>query len=262
MFNCTVELLSFHRSPNHGCAFVSITGTPLVINSDYEMPADGSLTIISTQSVISNDGAVTVTAWDIDLVGSLSAGTASMLLHGSQVDQTVGIGDMADMSVNNSEACSLVANGGLTVGSSSSGDISIGGLTDDCTDSLGRVVLIATKPTKIVKFGEGAPSSFNKGITVQSNGVVLNGDLSTKASQTILSLSTGTLTITASSMLSTKSQELSITVADTDIGVGAGLNSSAALTSITCSVPGSSIGLGNVSCLRFLASKTRAEMII
>ena len=52
-------------------------GKAVVINSDYENAGDGTLTLVSTKTLTSNNGAVTITAWDVDLAGSLTAGTAA-----------------------------------------------------------------------------------------------------------------------------------------------------------------------------------------
>jgi hypothetical protein len=54
----------------------------LVINSDYESHGDGTLSLQTTKTIISNDSDVTMTVWDLDLDGTLTAGTAAITLHG------------------------------------------------------------------------------------------------------------------------------------------------------------------------------------
>lgn len=69
---------------------------------------------------------------------------------------------------------------GLTVGNSFVGEVAASGVTDASTANIGRVVLVAHKIGMRVVFNE-APSSFNKGITVQSYaGIVLDESLTTK----------------------------------------------------------------------------------
>jgi hypothetical protein len=51
---------------------------PLVIDADFESEGDGTLTIVTGKTVTSNKSDVTITAWDLDISGSLTAH------HGSQ----------------------------------------------------------------------------------------------------------------------------------------------------------------------------------
>ena len=64
-------------------------GGTYVFDADYELFGDGTLTLVSGREVVSNHGTMMITAWDIDLSGSLSAGTKPMSLHGSKTDQTI-----------------------------------------------------------------------------------------------------------------------------------------------------------------------------
>ena len=79
------------------------TNKALVINADADshysstpVPSPnistGTLTVASTKTVTSNDSDVTITAWDVDMSGSLTAGTKSISIHGSYASQTIGVG--------------------------------------------------------------------------------------------------------------------------------------------------------------------------
>ena len=56
----------------------------LVINSDYESHGDGTLSLQTTKTIISNDSDVTITVWDLDLAGTaaLTTGTATAAWSG------------------------------------------------------------------------------------------------------------------------------------------------------------------------------------
>jgi hypothetical protein len=53
----------------------------LVIDADYESEGDGTLTVWTGKTVTSNKSDVTITAWDLDLDGSLTAGTKTVSIH-------------------------------------------------------------------------------------------------------------------------------------------------------------------------------------
>ena len=48
------------------------------MNADYESAGDGTFTVITGKVVTSNKSDVTITAWDMDLDGSLSSGTLTI----------------------------------------------------------------------------------------------------------------------------------------------------------------------------------------
>ena len=78
----------------------SSSGAALVIDSDFETHGDGTLTIQAGKTIDADDGDVMVTAWDLDLDGVLSAGTATMTIHGAKDDQSIGLGGAeADLSI-------------------------------------------------------------------------------------------------------------------------------------------------------------------
>ena len=65
---------------------------------------DGSLTLVTGKLANSNNGDILVTAWDVDLDGSVSTGTATLNLHGAKVRQTIALGATAkDMHIDDAE---------------------------------------------------------------------------------------------------------------------------------------------------------------
>ena len=90
----------------------------LTIYSDNESHGDGTLTVFNSKTVTTFNGDMTVTAWDIDMAGSVDAGIAAITIHGSTTDQTFGMGQTAkDMHLTDAEIGRLTGTGGLSVGS-------------------------------------------------------------------------------------------------------------------------------------------------
>ena len=50
--------------------FGANTAKTLVINSDYESAGDGTLTLVTSKVLISNNSDIIITAWDVDLSGA------------------------------------------------------------------------------------------------------------------------------------------------------------------------------------------------
>jgi hypothetical protein len=221
----------------------------LVMNADFESGGDGTLTIVGDATVQSNDSTIVVTAWDLDVSGTMSAATKAMTIHGGAVDQTIGMGGTAmDMSMTDAEVGRMTATGGLTVGSTTNGNIVVDGLVDSSTDELGRVVLVATQDARLVVF-DGIATSFNKGITVQAaGGVVLSASATTKSLETIVRTGTGTLTVVSTITLSTTDQLLTVTADDIDIQ-GDGAVTSGTKVATVATHTSITVGLGS-PCLR------------
>lgn len=162
------------------------TGTLLEMHADSDNSGDGTLTIVSGKTIDSNDGAMILTAWDVDLSGQLDAGADSVTIHTSLPGQTLGVGiTTKDMHVANTELDSVFAAVGLTLGSSVMGSVTVDGVDEASSDSFGRLTLAATRDGSVVTF-ENSASSFNKGISVQGmQGITINENLTTKESESI-----------------------------------------------------------------------------
>ena len=62
------------------------------MDADFESAGDGTFTIATARGITTNNNDILITAWDVDLLGYLTSGTAGSAIHGSQPGQTVGIG--------------------------------------------------------------------------------------------------------------------------------------------------------------------------
>jgi hypothetical protein len=186
----------------------------LVIDADDDGSGDGTLTLVSTKVITSNKSDVTITAWDIDLAGSLTAGTEAISIHGSAASQTIGLGSAFNMHLSDDELGKLTSEAGLAIGSAHTGKLVVNGVTDTSSDNVGTITLVATKTGIGIVFGAAdstAASAFQKGIVVQANnGVVLSESLTTKTSITVINTGTGTLKSLATKSLLTTNQPLTM----------------------------------------------------
>jgi len=115
---------------------------------------------------------VQITAFDIDMAGSLTAGTMAISIHGSKASQTFGIGLTQNMEILDTELGRFACEAGLTIGTATSGSIQVNGVTDGNSDSVGTLSLVATKSSATILFKTGA-SVFDKGIIMQANGGIV-----------------------------------------------------------------------------------------
>jgi hypothetical protein len=169
----------------------------LVLYPDYLTDGDGTLTVTASATIDSNDGTVIITAFDVDLSGSLTAG-ANKLYVQNRVPQSTSIGSPTkDMQITDAELQRITATTGLHVGTTSLGSIWLGDLQESSTDMIATLTLIATAPAQTVTF-EGGDSTFNKGIVIQADGGVnMQGSVITKSQITHIYAGTGTLTVAA-----------------------------------------------------------------
>ena len=118
---------------------------PLVIDSDFDSEGDGSLTVSEAKAIDSNNSDITVTAWDLDLLGFIRAGAGNVCIHGSKPSQTIGVGATnKDMHMTDGELQRITVNGGLRIGAGTAGSITVSNIT-----SVGSATL---KP--VVSFGK------------------------------------------------------------------------------------------------------------
>jgi hypothetical protein len=172
-----------------------------------------------------------------------------MTLHGSQIDQTIGIGINKDMTVSDSELGRVTATGRLTVGSSTTANVHVAGVTDGSSDQLGFIQFLATKDTMKVVF-ENSASTFNKGLTIQAiGGIVLSESVTTKNSDLLLFAGTGSLTIVAKKSLSTTNQLLTITADDADVASSATITTGTSAIFVAPTTSNRTLGLGTTADL-------------
>ena len=238
---------------------LSTAGTgPIVINSDNNGNSDGTLTVHSNKVISSNHNHVTVTAWDFDLQGRLTAGESAVVVHGAYTSQTIGLGVNADLVITDSELGRITCAAGITLGSVHTDDVYAGGigcssLAACSTKAIGTVTLIATKASKTVEF-RGSASGFDKGLIVQAaGGAVLSQSVTTyknvsstsgQAGVVLLSTGIGALTLDTSVVLSTSNELLVITGDDFVLETGSSLSAGNAAIRVSVTTSGQTIGLG------------------
>jgi hypothetical protein len=220
----------------------------LTIHSDNDASgSDGTVTVQSGKTVETQNNDVMLTVWDLDLQGSLTAGTATTTVHQSTNDETIGIGGSnQDIHITDAELGRITSNGGLEIGTVNSASVTINGVTDSSSDSVGTLTIVATKTSRTVLFSSYA-SVFNKGIIVQaSGGVILSQSVTTRAGATVVRAGTASLTILDRRTLSTTNQFLTVTADDIDIQ-GTGGVSTGTAGMVIATETAKSIGLGTTA---------------
>ena len=189
----------------------------LVLNADYETFGNGVLTVGANKKISSTNTVITVTAFDLDLQGSLDAGSSNLIITGSLNDEMVGIGDsIGHLNVDNEEMQRMTSQAGLSIGNDRTASISLNNVTNSASQEIGTLTLIATRPTYNITFA-GSASTFNKGLVVEaSQGLILSASVTTQG-LTKMNAGTGTVTIEGSKALSTTNNLLILVASDFDI---------------------------------------------
>lgn len=241
--------LDFH-SGDESWAFSNVTisidshGHDLTIDTDYESEdTEGVLTVAAGRTVTTNGRPAMITAFDVDLAGSLHA-NGLVSIHGALGDQTIALGSPAtssQMQLSDSELGRVTTTAGLSIGSSLTGTITVAGLSDGSTDSVATLTLLATKSDRVVQFNTN-PSSFRNGIAVRANrGISVNTAVTTNETETTF-ITPGTVTVSTSVALSSSMQQLTITADNIEFQSGSAVSSST--VKLTALTPGRTIGVG------------------
>lgn len=116
----------------------------------------GTLTIANTMLLNTNNQQLIVTANDIDLVGTVSTGTAAMTIHCFEPGRTVGLGDgQGQMRIRGNELQLLNANG-LTIGGANCGKQTSNNVAEADTQWIdGVLTLLASRPSTEVSVALG-----------------------------------------------------------------------------------------------------------
>ena len=156
-------------------------GGTLVIDTDHESTGDGTLTVHAGKELTTGNHMLLVTTYDLDLPGAFNSGTNSTVIHGASESQSFGLGDTSkDMHVTDAELGRISTSDRVVVGSSTTGNIVVDGITEGNSNSA-AVRLVATKEDTVVTF-LGASATFNRGIIIQAmGGIVLSESARWKA---------------------------------------------------------------------------------
>ena len=165
----------------------------IVLDVDFDSTGDGTLTVLASKSVTTSSSSdLIVTAWDVDLSGSLIVGSGQASIHGAHSGQTIGVGSVKDLHMSGVELGKVSA-AGLSIGSSSCGSITVEGITADQSGDAASVKLLAQGNAGMVTFS-GAGSTFSavtargdSGVAVDvvvtsgTGGISLDGDSDSSA---------------------------------------------------------------------------------
>ena len=156
------------------------TNSPLVMDVDFESEGDGTLTVWAGKTVTSNKSDVTITAWDVVMDGSLTAGTETISVHGSKVLQTIGLGGTGqDMHIESLELQRMSATTGLRIGDFSDSDFTVDGIESAHSEYVYPLVtLVAQSDDSLVTFSSKS-STFYALSSQADNGVILQVDVTT-----------------------------------------------------------------------------------
>ena len=208
--------VALHRHLEH--YDYAVANKPLVMNADNDSNGSGTLTVASNKLIDSNDSDVTITAWDLDLAGSLTSGNRPVSIHGAQATQSVGVGTITTAALKNqyiedAELGKVTTTAGLFIGNEPIGNMVVKDTTEANTDSVATLNLMPRSTTSMCCL-KPHNQTFNKGIIVKGmGGVILSGSLTTSAGHTAISTGTGTNNGGRKSLKSTN-QLLTITADD------------------------------------------------
>jgi hypothetical protein len=214
----------------------------IVINADYAGDQVGIFTVASNKVLDHRVGNITITAWDLDIRGSLSSGGWNTVLHGSGTNHTIGLGEVNDLQITDSELSRMTMRGGLTIGSSTTSSMVVDGVTEISSSTFG---IVALETSGAVEFNTTS-SNFNQGIIVQaSSGVKLNVNVSTTNNATAINAGAAAMSLAPQTVLNTHDQFLQLTCTDLEIGQDALISTGMAGISIHSTAMFSTIGLGD-----------------
>jgi hypothetical protein len=242
----------------------SSTSKPIVMNADYDSDGstekeDGVLTIQASKILTSGNNVVIITAFDVDIDGSITTGTVGASIHGSVNAQTVGLGvapvvdgagtpAQTKLELDGNELQRITTAGGLQLGSGRSGSMFVTGVTAANSAYVGTMELDATRASAAVTFKTTA-TTFTNGIIVRATaGVILSESVTTGTTPTAVSAGTS-LTIESTKSLVSTNQVLVVTALDLVLGgtsPGA-MSSGTAAMSIHGGTASQTIGLGGTA---------------
>jgi hypothetical protein len=155
-----------------------VSAKTLVINADYESAGDGDLTVDPEVRVVSNHGAMLVTAADIHLQGNINSGEALISPHTATEGGTMGMGATTSQYTLSSSEAGNIASSGLIFGNGVNSGISVAGVKAEHSNNIGGMLsLVAVRDDAQVWF-HGAASTFNSLSVQADNGIRIESTFS------------------------------------------------------------------------------------
>jgi hypothetical protein len=172
---------------------VTTSGT-FTANADSDNNGTGTFTVAAGKSVITNSHSLSITAADLVLNGSLDSGTATTSLHATN-GEAIGLGNTVipgGFNVSGAELGNITA-AELDLGDSTSGNITVNGITAAESANIGLVVLDASGSGHTLLF-TGNASTFQNITGTADADISVNAGLTATPGNISLT-SNGTLTV-------------------------------------------------------------------
>ena len=178
-FSTASSFSALSVSANEGIAInadlaTTAGGLNLDANRDTSVDDTGTLTVATGVAVSTNNDSITIAASDIDLTGTISAGTSSITITEDGTGASVGDGGSSGLVLSASEMAQLTATG-LTL--NTTGSVDVGDVAALDSDGIGGAFSIVSAQT--VTLSSGRTAIFNSLSVSADQGISLNGDLST-----------------------------------------------------------------------------------
>jgi filamentous hemagglutinin family protein len=154
------------------------------INADADNNGGGTLTVAAAKKMSTSGNALSISAADLNLQGSLESGTAPTTLAASN-SRSIGMGSASGaFRVDNTELAQITS-GGLTL--QTAGNISVNGVTSAATSGAGQIDL-SPGATGTVTIGSSSSDS-----STFAGGVVVTGGAANNIAGTIAAAGTGNI---------------------------------------------------------------------
>ena len=211
-------------------------------DADADNNGTGAFTTATGKALSTTNNALSITAADMAVNGTLNSGGSSTTILASN-GGTIGLGTTAGtMSLDDAELGNITANS-LTIGDVTNGDINIDGVTSLNSDQFGTLTL---NSGTAVNFGATTASTFGQGLTVNAvDGVAISADLTTNGTTSFNADTdgdgTGDFTLTSGAVSAGNN---SLLINSNGMTLGGTLSSGTASTTIQVSTADTTIGLG------------------
>jgi len=124
---------------------VVATGSTVTVNTDTDANGDGTLSVAQGKTLHTNNGPLLITTFDIDLNGTIDAGTGSLTVYASLLDQSIGLGAVVqDMHVTDAELLKMTAKGSIIFERNGEGTMVVHSVSRKYATQLGQVVFGGT----------------------------------------------------------------------------------------------------------------------
>ncbi|HEY3967410.1 MAG TPA: hypothetical protein VGM05_22810, partial [Planctomycetaceae bacterium] len=210
------------------------TGGALTVNADTDASGAGAFTVANGTTVSTTNSALSITAADVNLGGSLNSGIATTTIT-TAANETIGLGlaTGSNLTIDGGELSRITA-ATLMVGSGPVTSIAVDGVTSAQSQNIGLLTLQALATGGTISFVTD-PSTFQSLSAIANNGIAVQANVTTNGTLTVDSDKdadgSGTFTVAATKTVTTTNSALNITAAD--VNLAGSLNSGNGTTTIS-----------------------------